>query len=139
MTGATGAQVARAASALVGTPFRLHGRDPASGVDCVGLAWLALQAAGIAVQLPRAYALRNSDISQHLALVDNARLACTSGQYEPGDIVLVACGAAQFHLLIAGFEGAFVHAHAGLRRVVVMPGPLPWPVLAQWRPSSAKV
>ena len=35
------AQVVAAARALVGVPFRLHGRDR-DGLDCVGLAALAL-------------------------------------------------------------------------------------------------
>ncbi len=31
------ADLAAAALNLIGTPFRLHGRDPATGLDCVGL------------------------------------------------------------------------------------------------------
>jgi hypothetical protein len=30
-------------------------------------------------------------------------------------------------------DNGWVHAHAGLRRVVHMPGPSPWPIIALWR------
>jgi cell wall-associated NlpC family hydrolase len=57
-----GERVAAAALALVGTPFRLHGRDPLTGLDCVGLAACALTMAGLTTQPPRRYALRNASI-----------------------------------------------------------------------------
>ena len=38
----SGAAIAAAARALVGVPFRLQGRDPALGLDCVGLVGAAL-------------------------------------------------------------------------------------------------
>ena len=79
------AQVVAAARALVGVPFRLHGRDR-DGLDCVGLAALAL--------------------------------------VRPGPL--------QLHLMI-GTGAGFVHAHAGLGRVVETPGLSPWPVLGWWR------
>lgn len=50
----------------------------------------------------------------------------------PGDVVLVQAGVAQFHLMIAHSDG-HIHAHAGVGRVVDMPGPSMWPVLVQWR------
>ena len=30
-------------------------------------------------------------------------------------------------------DPGFVHAHAGLRRVVEMPGESPWPIIGWWR------
>ena len=51
----------------------------------------------------------------------------------PGDLILARPGPAQHHLLVASGPDRFIHAHAGLRRVVAMPGPLPWPVLHRWR------
>ncbi|HEX4847500.1 MAG TPA: hypothetical protein VFV30_05115, partial [Novosphingobium sp.] len=42
--------------------------------------------------------------------------------FVPGDVVLLAPGPAQFHLAIAAADGAWIHAHAGLRRVVREPG-----------------
>ena len=50
-----------------------------------------------------------------------------------GLVLLFEPGPAQLHLGIAGIDGELVHAHAGLRRVVRTPFPLPWPVVRQWR------
>ena len=48
-----------------------------------------------------------------------------------GDLVLLKSGPAQCHLAVMTAAG-FVHAHAGVGRVVETPGPSPWPVLAIW-------
>ena len=124
----TGRDVALAAHALIGTRFQLHGRDPASGLDCVGLV-----AAALGAPAPVGYRLRNSDIAAGLSFAPGAGLAEVSGTIEPGDVLLVRSGPAQHHLLVAGPHGGFIHAHAGLRRVVATPGPLSWPVERHWR------
>lgn len=124
----TGLHVALAAQALVGTRFRLHGRDPATGLDCVGVVAAALKATG-----PNGYRLRNRDISAALAFAPAVGLAEVSDPIEPGDVLLVRSGPAQHHLLIASIRGGFIHAHAGLRRVVATPGPLSWPIERHWR------
>jgi hypothetical protein len=36
-------------------------------------------------------------------------------------------------LLLTAPPHGFVHAHAGLRRVVTTPAPLPWPIECHWR------
>ncbi len=116
-----GERVWRAALALVGTPFRFHGHDPSTGLDCVGLVVAAHRAAGVVpVAVPSDYRVRDMDggavgtmlAAAGLVRVDDAAV---------GDVVLCAVGHRQVHLVIAG-DGAFVHAHAGLRRVVLMPG-----------------
>lgn len=124
---------ARAAESLAGTRFRLHGRDPAIGLDCVGLVAAALTAIGRAVPAPSAYGLRNGSIDAALAFAPSAGLACCDGEPQPGDVLLVCSGPLQHHLLVALAGGRFVHAHAGLRRVAITPGPLAWPVLRHWR------
>ena len=53
------------ARAAIGARFRLHGRDPESGLDCVGLAGHALGITG----LPSGYALRGRDRAQVEAVV----------------------------------------------------------------------
>lgn len=130
MTGAmTGDQLAAAAEALVGAPFRLHGRDPAIGLDCVGVVLAAL---GTTTDL-RGYGLRNRSIAPFLELAAASGFAPHDGPTERGDLVLVRPGPGQHHLLIATASDRFVHAHAGLRRVVLQPGPLPWPIERAWR------
>jgi len=117
--------IADAAVRAVGTRFRLHGRGP-DGLDCVGLVALALRAGGYAGAVPTGYALRGGDagmLDRVLVRVDVA---------EPGDVLLMAVGPGQLHLGI-GTAAGFVHADAGLRRVVERPGAPPWPVIGVWR------
>jgi len=131
MSGA-GAALAAAAESFVGTPFRLHGRDPDFGLDCVGLVAAALERIGRATPSPSGYRLRQREPR----IVMPPGFAAAEGPIEPGDLLLVRPGAAQHHLLVASLAGGFVHAHAGLRRVVHSPAPLPWPVLRHWRLES---
>lgn len=132
----TGTELAAAAERLVGAPFRLHGRDPALGLDCVGVVAAAFAACGIRAVEPRGYGLRNRQIDGWLALAERAGLAEIAAPGEAGDVVLVRPGPGQHHLLVAVGDNRFVHAHAGLRRVVVQPAPLPWPVERRWRLAS---
>lgn len=125
-------QFADGAEALLGAPFRLGGRDPATGIDCVGLVACALGGA----EAPSGYALRNSAIDEYLVFAARAGFVSASGAIERGDLVLAVPGPAQHHLLIALGPNRSVHAHAGLRRVVLHDGPLPWPERARWRLPS---
>lgn len=122
-------EFAAAAEALLGAPFRLGGRDRASGVDCVGLVACALGGG----DAPRGYGLRNSTIARHLAHVTQAGFADAGAPIRRGDLLLVQAGPAQHHLLVALAADRFVHAHAGLRRVAIHHGPLGWPLVAHWR------
>ena len=117
--------VAEAALRAVGTRFRLHGRG-AEGLDCVGLVALALRAGGYSGAVPSGYSLRGGD----WGLLD--RLLVRVVEAEPGDVLVMAVGPGQIHLGIRTV-GGFVHADAGLRRVVERPGMPPWPVLGVWR------
>lgn len=121
-----GERVAARALATVGARFRLHGRDPATGLDCVGVAAVALGWEAV----PTGYALRGGDAVRVAALLD-ARLARGDGAVV-GDLLLVAAGAGQLHFAVRTATGV-VHADAGLRRVVERPGTGPWPLLAAWR------
>ena len=124
----SGDGVVERARALVGAPFRLHGRCARLGVDCVGLAMLAL---GRDDGAPDTYGLRMGDGSRAAAWLAAAGLRQVDDM-QPGDLALVRAGPMQLHLMIH-VPGGFVHAHAGLRRVVAMPGPSPWPVIGCWR------
>lgn len=125
------AAIVAAARSLVGASFRLHGRDAATGLDCVGLVAAALAGAGHRCAAPNGYRLRGGALALHEARLRAAGLAPATGE-RPGDVVLVETGVAQFHLMIAT-GGGHIHAHAGLGRVVDMPGPSPWPVRSRWR------
>lgn len=124
---------ARAAEALVGSPFRLHGRSSEHGLDCVGLVAAALEACGHVLPPIPPYALRNSRYDLVPAFAQRCGLDPVTGQARRGDLVMVAPGPGQRHLLIAVAPTVFTHAHAGLRRVVRTPLRPDWPIIHHWR------
>lgn len=134
----TGSQLAIAAETLVGAPFRLHGRDPATGLDCVGVLAAALYSIGRPARLPNGYTLRNRALADTSPVAELCGLCSASGEIEAGDVLICRVGPCQFHIAIAASDGGFVHAHAGLRRVVVTPAPVPWPVIQHWRLRAAE-
>ena len=111
-------RLAHAAEQLVGVPFRLHGRDPATGLDCIGLFAAAMALAGRAVEVPTGYTLRLRELARWLPDPASCGFALAAGPLQPGDAVLLRPGPGQVHLTIAGSAGGWIHAHAGLRRVV---------------------
>ena len=125
----TGERVAAAALAIVGARFRLHGRDPATGLDCVGVVAVALRAAGHVGPVPDGYRLHSGDARRFAACW--AGLMAADGA-AVGDVLLCRAGAGQVHLAVRAGAG-IVHADAMLRRVVERPGAVPWPVLMAWR------
>lgn len=128
-----GEALAGFAQSLVGCPFRLHGRDPATGLDCVGLVAAALGAVGIQAVTPTGYGLRNIGIEQWLPLADRSGLQPSAGPVAAGDVLLIAFPHCQHHLVIAADTQTVIHAHAGLRRVVRQPLDAAWQVEAKWR------
>ncbi|WP_285712575.1 hypothetical protein [Erythrobacter oryzae] len=129
--------VAEAALGLVGCRFRLHGRDPATGLDCIGLVHAALAAAGCAPVAPRGYALRNIAVDGWLPAAAQSGLVAAHGPIRESDILLISLGFAQHHLVIALDAEQVVHAHAGLRRVVRQPRDPAWQIEAAWRLASS--
>jgi hypothetical protein len=131
----TPAMLAQAAQDLVGVPWRLHGRDPQHGLDCIGLLAAALGHAGPPVLLPTGYPLRLARLDGWLP--DPASLGFTpaAGPVRPGDVLLIQPGPAQFHLAIAAPQppGGWLHAHAGVRRVVHTPDLPPGSRCGHWR------
>ena len=116
------------ARALIGTPFRLHGRDAATGLDCVGLVALAYaRREGI----PTGYSLRGGSAESFITMIAALGLTRRRGLPRAGDVLLMQAGPAQFHLGLWTGE-SLIHADATLRRVVEMPGPLPWIVIGAW-------
>jgi murein DD-endopeptidase / murein LD-carboxypeptidase len=129
-------RIAAEALGLVGAPFRLRGRCPRTGLDCVGLVLIALRRAGWPAKEPPTYALRGTDVARASAWLGEAGLAQVA-EREPGDILLAATGPLQLHLMICAGQG-LVQAHAGLGRVVCMPPPPHWPIVGIWRVDPAE-
>jgi murein DD-endopeptidase / murein LD-carboxypeptidase len=56
----------------------------------------------------------------------------------PGDLLLLSVAADQPHLAVLTERG-FVHADAGLRKVVETPGAPGWPVVSVWRRRKRRI
>jgi lipoprotein Spr len=124
--------IAARAHACIGVRFRPHGRDPAYGLDCVGLAGIAYDCA----DLPRDYALRGGDAAAIAGMLAVRGLVPVDPERAgEGDLLLLVAGPAQYHLAVLTARG-FVHADAGLRRVVEVPGRPCWPVVGAWRAGA---
>jgi cell wall-associated NlpC family hydrolase len=131
--------VAKAAEALVGCPFRLHGRDPQTGLDCIGLLQAVFRSLGIAADLPSGYSLRTSRWPGMGGVATDLGFDLANGGIEPGDICLFQPSPAQLHFAIAANgRDRFVEAHAGLRRVVLSPGLYPHALLRHWRLNASE-
>ena len=120
---------AERARALVGARFRLQGRSEA-GLDCVGL---VLETFGIPTNdVRRNYRFRGD----HRGEIEQALRAffrpVPTADARPGDVMLLEVASDQFHLAVRTDLG-FVHAHAGIGRVVETPGAPQWPVLCTYR------
>ncbi|MFV0622960.1 peptidoglycan endopeptidase [Sphingomonas sp. ac-8] len=124
-------RVVAAARAALGSRFRLHGRDPALGLDCVGLVAVALAADGCRGTLPADYGLRSGERRCAEAVLRAAGLVAVAHAL-PGDVLLLRAGPEQLHLAIRSRDG-IIHADAVLRRVVERPGSPPFPVVSAWR------
>lgn len=130
----TGLALARAAEGLAGCPFRLHGRDPATGLDCIGLIDCALAGIGHKLLFPNGYALRTGIWPDLEREAEGRGFGVASGPLHPGDVMLLKPSPSQLHFTIAGTrEGTWVEAHAGLRRVVVTAISDQFPVIRRWR------
>lgn len=131
----TNTRLAEAAKSLIGIPFRLHGRFPETGLDCVGLVAEAIRRAGHEPDCPAGYSLRLTSVSRWLGHAGRSGLMEVADR---GDVILCMANPVQPHLVIA-VQGGFVHAHAGLGRVTFLPAPLPWPIARQWRLAEKDV
>jgi cell wall-associated NlpC family hydrolase len=115
-----GQSVFAAASALVGTRFRLHGRDVKTGLDCVGLVLAAHAAVGEIIAAPDDYPLRGWPRDRVTRWIQDAGLRRATGPVAAGDVLLSDAGFGQWHFAVLG-PGVRVHADARARRVRLSP------------------
>ncbi|WP_430416101.1 peptidoglycan endopeptidase [Parasphingorhabdus sp.] len=126
--------LAETARQSCGCNFRLHGRDPQLGLDCIGLVEHCVKAAGRDIIAPNGYAIRQGQPRQFAEFMENAGFAVLpqAEAMREGDILLVRPHPVQLHLLVRLKDGC-VHAHAGLGKVVFTPGAPSWPVILIFR------
>lgn len=115
---------------LVGTPFRPQGRAPGRALDCVGLVLSTYEIALVAA--PRNYRLKGKHflLAQSCLLEHFARVAAPLRA--SGDLLLTQVSAEQIHFAIHG-DRTFIHADAGIGRIVEVPGDVPWAILGTYR------
>jgi hypothetical protein len=124
-------EIVAAGRALIGVRFRPQGRSIEHGLDCIGVVTMATRTDPARVR--RDYDLRGSDpetMNDNFDACGFLRLA--PGAAEPGDVLVTRPGPAQLHIVLLTDDG-YLHADVRLRRVVEVPGPVPWPVLSAWR------
>ena len=114
----TAVNLATAAASFIGVRFRIHGRDPATGLDCVGLVAASLAAIGLRPLVPTGYQLRQRSIRGWAFAAEQAGLVAVVSPGRCGDIVVCRPAPMQVHLAIVEQADRAIHAHAGLRRVV---------------------
>jgi hypothetical protein len=117
------------ARAFVGTRFRPQGRS-ADGLDCVGVVVAAFELDPEAI--PRDYALRGNSTHVPTAVLARHFRRVPVRSLRAGDVMLMTVAPGRLHLGVRTSAG-FVHAHAGIRRVVETPGMPEWPVLGAYR------
>ena len=123
---------AERARALVGTRFRPQGRDE-SGLDCVGV--IVATFGSPAGRVRRNYRLRGNHFAELKREMGALFRAVPRRQVRCGDVLLMKVPNDQAHLGVRTAKG-FVHAHAGIGRVVETPGIPEWPIIAVYRKRS---
>ena len=120
---------AERARALIGTRFRPQGRT-SEGLDCIGVVAAAycIEPTGV----PRNYCIRGDHQSELEGRLNVHFRRVAASQVRPGDLMLMRVAADQVHVGVRTAAG-FVHAHAGIRRVVETPGLPEWPVVRVYR------
>lgn len=113
----TGEDVVAVARQALGAPFRVQGRDPSIGLDCVGLLVYVARTFNLSHQDKVSYSL-SADMSRlpmELEQSSLRRLGCEDRR--SGDVLLFQLRPGHWHVGIASPVG-MIHAHLGLRRVV---------------------
>lgn len=124
-----GIEHAERARALVGTRFRSQGRGM-GGLDCVGVVLATYEICPAEVR--QNYRLRGTHRTQVEQGLSTFFRRILRNAARPGDVMLFAVADDALHLAVRTATG-FVHAHAGLRRVVETPGEPAWPLLGIYR------
>jgi hypothetical protein len=118
-------EVVERARSFVGCAFRPQGRDPTIGLDCIGLVVAVFQIEPR--QVRRNYRLGGPHGGELETELSRFFQRVTAPQ--AADILLCEIAPTQTHLAVHCGR-SFVHAHAGIRRVVETPGEPGWPITA---------
>ena len=113
-----GEQIAAAAEAMVGTPFRHQGRNPRSGVDCVGVVLCSVWSAGLDITDCIGYGpLPKSDVL--LEELGKRARRVHRDDAQPGDVLIFQYKAdLPIHFAVLVGSEHMVHAHSSTGKVV---------------------
>lgn len=120
--------VARA-RALIGVKFRPQGRSPEAGLDCIGVVAMVFGLAAVRSDYRLRFSARQ-ELNGEFTACGFRPIEVTKA--DVGDVLVVEAGHRQLHVVVLTRDG-YLHADAGLRRVVEVPGAVAWPVVAAWR------
>lgn len=112
-----GEEIAAAARACIGTPFRLHGRVPGRGLDCVGLVVHVGRSLALIDHDETGYGLSGSGARLEAELMRAGLERVAVAQTRVGDVLLFDMGRGLLHVAVRSEHGV-IHAHRGLGRVV---------------------
>lgn len=105
-----------AARACLGTPFHHQGRAPGLGLDCIGLAIVAANAAEIPVRDRTDYGRRPDGRSLIAALEEHGAVRVETIQ--PGDILVFRFDKQPQHVAMATGTDTMIHSFAPAGKVV---------------------
>ncbi len=117
MVKTAGQKIVEAARSCVGAPFRLQGREPATGLDCIGLVLFAARAIGFTCYADAHYCLTENPTRLDDALLASALTPLGFTDIAAGDVLRFIAGGTPLHLGIATGVGV-IHADVRFRRVV---------------------
>lgn len=117
------------ALALIGTRFRLQGRGQGA-LDCLGLMIEVYAIPGNEVR--KDYRLRGDHGGEITAGLKSYFRTVAAGAARAGDALLFRIADDQYHFAVKTERG-FIHAHAGIGKVVEHPGLPEWPVAGAFR------
>jgi cell wall-associated NlpC family hydrolase len=129
----TAPSIVQRARSLVGAPFRPQGRDPQSGLDCVGVVLRSFLIPAACVR--RDYRLRGPYFGEVEAALSTWFERKNPTESRAGDVILFALPRDVTHLAVHCGE-TFVHADASLCRVVETPITDRWPMAGTFRSRS---
>jgi cell wall-associated NlpC family hydrolase len=106
-----------AARACIGARFRLQGRDPATGLDCIGLVIWSAQQCGLCLPDASDYLLTDTPSRLDHAIARAPLKRVDVRDMAAGDMVRLLSGGQPLHLAISTRE-SLIHADVRLRKVV---------------------
>ena len=112
----SGARLAQAARACLGTAFHHQGRVAGVGVDCIGLVVVALRSIGFEVRDRLDYGMRPDGHALVEALIAHGGVRVDAAQ--EGDILLFRYDGQPQHVAIALDGGRLIHSFAPAGGVV---------------------